>query len=404
MKLNWLATTAVALVIGSGAVFAQTQSEHKRGEGPQAQTPAAKDHKKEQQGQAASALDRKQAQESKQSKDVKQPIQQSQDTHQKREPSTTGSEQSQEHKKDRDTKQANEPKKKQDNQAWDTKQPELKTQARDTKQPDQKNQAHDTKQPGQKKQARDTTQKPDKQQAPSSNQAAQPSTAPNQPSTSTAQKPSTSPNQQAAQPGSTTRQGQTTGQATDQNRSSTSTSVNASDPQRTQISERLTRDRAAFKNQNINISVSVGERLPSRVRIRPLPTDIVRIEPRYRGYDYTIVQDEVYIVEPRTKKVVDIIREPGSMQSQTMFRSERINLTAEQRETLKQSAKRMTSTAVSATPSSSSVSGSSCLTLQPVPEELTRANPELSQYQMLAIGDQVVLVDPREQKVVDVVQ
>ena len=44
------------------------------------------------------------------------------------------------------------------------------------------------------------------------------------------------------------------------------------------------------------------------------------------------------------------------------------------------------------------------LTLQPVPEDLARANPELGQYRMLAIGDQVVLVDPRQQKVVEVVE
>jgi hypothetical protein len=41
--------------------------------------------------------------------------------------------------------------------------------------------------------------------------------------------------------------------------------------------------------------------------------------------------------------------------------------------------------------------------LQPVPEELTRNNPELSQYRYLAIGDQIILVDPRQQKVVEVI-
>jgi hypothetical protein len=43
------------------------------------------------------------------------------------------------------------------------------------------------------------------------------------------------------------------------------------------------------------------------------------------------------------------------------------------------------------------------LTLQPVPEELVRSNPEFSSYRYLAIGDQVVLVDPRQQKIVEVV-
>src|SRR5947209_12858504 len=407
MRLNWLATTAVALVIGSGAVIAQTQSEQKREEGPRAQTKDEKDRQKgrtaqpeqkgkeQQRGEANTPGERKQAQEPQH--DTKQPAKQSQDQQKRGEPSSAPTQQSQEQQKGRDTKQSAEPKQdqKQNNQARDSKQPEQKNQARDTKQPEQKNQARDSKQPT------DTKQQQGQQQPstpPSSNQAAQPSTS-----------PATTPTQQSAQPSSTgqTRQGQTTGQTTDPNRSGTSTSVSTNDPQRAQIVDRLRNDRAA-RNQNINIQVSIGERLPPRVRARPLPPDIVRIEPRYRGYEYTVVEDQVYIVEPRTKKVVDIIREPSSSaQTQTTFRSDRVVLSTEQRETLKQSAHRLSSAPVAGTPSgtaSGSSPDSSCLTLQPVPEEIARNNPELGQYKMLAIGDQVVLVDPRQQKVVEVIE
>src|SRR5947209_5694724 len=414
MRLNWLATTAVALVIGSGAVIAQTQSEQKREEGPRAQQtkdekaeadgqknrtgqPEQKGGKEQQGGEANTTAEPKQAQEPQH--DTKQPTKQSQ-------------EQKQDQQKRGETKQSAEPKQqKQENQARDTKQPDQKNQAQDTKQPEQKNQARDTKQPT------DTKQQQGQQQPstpPSSDQAAQPSTSPStnqasQPSTSS----STTPSQQSAQPNNTTnqnRQGQTAGQTTDPNRSGTSASVTANDPQRAQVIDRLRNDRAA-RNPNINIQVSIGERLPPRVRARRLPPDIVRIEPRYRGYEYTVVEDQVYIVEPRTKKVVDIIREPSSsVQTQTTYRgdrSDRVVLSTEQRETLKQSARRLSSAPVAGTPSgtpSGSSPDSSCLTLQPVPEEITRNNPELGQYKMLAIGDQVVLVDPRQQKVVEVIE
>ena len=36
-------------------------------------------------------------------------------------------------------------------------------------------------------------------------------------------------------------------------------------------------------------------------------------------------------------------------------------------------------------------------------EELARNHPELSSYRYLAIGDQVVLVDPQQQKIVQVI-
>jgi hypothetical protein len=149
--------------------------------------------------------------------------------------------------------------------------------------------------------------------------------------------------------------------------------------------------------------VNIGQRLPPRVRARPLPPDIVRIAPQYRGYQYTVVEDEIVIVHPRTREVVDVIREPGSaVKTTSRVERERVLVTREQRETLKQAARRMTTAPVSSSPSGS-MSDSSCLTLQPVPEDLVRANPELGSYRYLAIGEQVVLVDPRQQKIVQVI-
>jgi hypothetical protein len=155
-------------------------------------------------------------------------------------------------------------------------------------------------------------------------------------------------------------------------------------------------------NENINVQVNIGERLPQRVRPRPLPPDIVRIAPQYRDYRYTVIKDQIVIVAPRTSQVVDVIREPRSAaQTTSRVERERMVITREQRETLKQAARRMTT--VGSTSPSGSVPDSNCLTLQPVPEELVRSNPELGSYRYLAIGEQVVLVDPRQQKIVDVV-
>jgi hypothetical protein len=129
------------------------------------------------------------------------------------------------------------------------------------------------------------------------------------------------------------------------------------------------------------------------------PLDIVRIAPQYREYEYTVVDNRVFIVDPRPREVVDVLDEPGSRASRVQ--RERVVITREQRETLKQAARRIT-TVMSSSPSGS-VQDSGCLTLKPVPEELVRSNPELGSYRYLAIGKQVVLVDPRQQKIVEVV-
>jgi hypothetical protein len=91
---------------------------------------------------------------------------------------------------------------------------------------------------------------------------------------------------QGARPGDTAQgrqQGRDTGRAQTTRREGKS-SLTVNDEQRTQIVERLRRERAAT-NENVNIQVNVGERLPPHVRPRPLPPDIVRIAPQYRDYE-----------------------------------------------------------------------------------------------------------------------
>jgi hypothetical protein len=55
--------------------------------------------------------------------------------------------------------------------------------------------------------------------------------------------------------------------------------------------------------------------LPPRVRPRPLPPDIVRIAPQYREYEYTVVDNRVVIVDPRSRGLVDVLDESGSRAS-----------------------------------------------------------------------------------------
>jgi hypothetical protein len=196
-----------------------------------------------------------------------------------------------------------------------------------------------------------------------------------------------------------------TGQTqTESNRRGQTASTKVNNQQRTQIVDRLRSDRDLERaRSDVNIRVNVGEQLPERVRPRPLPSDIVDIVPEYRGYDYTVIHDEIAIVNPETREVVDIIpehgvtAEGGGSYGGTYAEGGRIVLSRQQREILRHAA------FGSATVGSTASSGATCLSLRPVPEELARSNPEFSSYKYLAIGDQVVLVDPHDQKIVQVV-
>lgn len=390
MRINWLGTTAIAFLIGTGAVVAQQSDTQKREEGSRAHTPSAaspstpskdaerpadrmKDRtaqqpnepragaKEPQRGDGASPQDRRQAQEPAASRDSKPTGQRQEQPGRGDRPAASQAQQNQDEQKSRGGKQP-----------AAAKQPADQNQQQGhSDQPTQDNRAVDDRRPTHSKQQQGQRQ----------------------PDSSTTQSPS---KQQSTRPGDTSwdrqQQGQNSGQAPDQSAGRSGTSVNGD--QRRQIAERLHRERTA-SNENINIRVNVGDRLPSRVRPRPLPSDIVRIVPQYRDYEYVVINDEIAIIDPRSHEVVEIIEESGSSDGRATSRRERVSIRHEQRETLKQTARR--------TVGSTSVSDSDCLTLHPVPEELTRTNPQLSQYRYLAIGDEVVLIDPRQQKIVEVI-
>ena len=65
--------------------------------------------------------------------------------------------------------------------------------------------------------------------------------------------------------------------------------------------------------QNVNVKIAVGAPLPGDVRLMPLPATIVDLVPEYRDYDYVVVNDEIAIVQPSTRHVVEVINTGGGV-------------------------------------------------------------------------------------------
>ena len=71
--------------------------------------------------------------------------------------------------------------------------------------------------------------------------------------------------------------------------------------------------RAAIKQHNVqpmtnvNFSISVGSRVPRTVHFYPVPEEIVLFYPRWRGYDYFLVGDQIIVVNPRTHEIVAVL-------------------------------------------------------------------------------------------------
>lgn len=393
---KWLGTAAVALVIGTGAVIAQTSpdSSQKREDSPRAQAPTKQAPMKD--AESPSAGEQRQKDRTAEQPDSKAAPKDMKDTQRSEDKAAPQRQQAQEPSQARDSKQPTK-------QTQD--QPGQRSPADAAKQRPDEQKGREARQPADQKQqqSRDQQQKQDGQAAGSK----QPADAKQQTSQQPAPRDQASP-PAAAQKGDTAQQPPRDAAGQQQPGSSTTASTTINEQQRTEVRERLSRERTAMsrETQNLNIQLNIGAQLPPRVRPRPLPPDIVRIMPRYRGYEFTVINDEIVVLEPRTRRVVEIISEPGrgSRMSAGMpagAAGQRIVIAPEQRETLRQVVRRSSTTG--STGPSGAAFDANCLTLQAVPEELTRTNAELGNYKMLAIGEQIVLIDPREQKVVEVI-
>ncbi|MBV8105918.1 MAG: DUF1236 domain-containing protein [Hyphomicrobiales bacterium] len=160
---------------------------------------------------------------------------------------------------------------------------------------------------------------------------------------------------------------------------------------------------ATSSPQNVNINVSVGGLLPGEVDLRPLPPAVVELVPEYRGYDYVAVNEEIFIVEPSTRRVVEIIREGGP--TQAMEGPARINLTEAQQRMLLEAVRR--EGAPEAPAQADLADGAtvpSDIALEPVPHAVVVQIPMIERYRLFLANDQVVLVDPDTREVVEVIR
>jgi hypothetical protein len=64
--------------------------------------------------------------------------------------------------------------------------------------------------------------------------------------------------------------------------------------------------------RNVNFSISVDAVVPASVRFYPVTPAIVEVYPEYSGYQFVVVEEEIVIVEPRSRKIVTVIDTGGS--------------------------------------------------------------------------------------------
>ncbi|HEY6024561.1 MAG TPA: DUF1236 domain-containing protein [Pseudolabrys sp.] len=118
-----------------------------------------------------------------------------------------------------------------------------------------------------------------------------------------------SKSEQTGPNGATSKSSETT---TEQNRATTTTgqgaaagSAKLTTEQRTKITSIIRQHKV--EPAHLNVSVSVGTRIPESVHVYPLPVEVIAVYPEWRGYDYILVGDQIVIINPRTHEIVAIV-------------------------------------------------------------------------------------------------
>jgi hypothetical protein len=192
-------------------------------------------------------------------------------------------------------------------------------------------------------------------------------------------------------------------------RSSTSTTTTATPEVQSKFSETIEKQRVRSVDK-VNFSVSVGTTVPRSVRFYDVPSDIVTIHPEFRGKKFLVVRDEIVIVEPRTHKVVSVIPRSGRATTGTatstrQTTSSKLNLAPEKRRVIRETViKEQAAPRCADLQISVGAEVPRSLQLRPLPDVVITEVPEIRSYNFCIKGDDVVLVDPSDYRIVEVVE
>jgi hypothetical protein len=185
-------------------------------------------------------------------------------------------------------------------------------------------------------------------------------------------------------------------------RTSASVNVSINDQQRTRIASVISSSRA--RPVNVNFRISTGIVVPRSVTLYTLPSNIVEIVPEYRGYRYFVTRNEIVIVEPRRKTIVAVLPAGGTARAQST--GERVQFTDQQREVIRKRSSSLRSIETTGSSASYVVEQEipAAVELQEFPAEIVTEVPVVRTYRYFRQNNDVIVVDPGQRRVIEVIR
>jgi len=90
------------------------------------------------------------------------------------------------------------------------------------------------------------------------------------------------------------------------NSATTSEHLNLTTAQQKEIWQGVSQQ-AAKETAPPAFKATLGEATPSIIKLQPFPSKVVHEVPAVKSYDYAMLQNQVLIVDPSSRKIVDIV-------------------------------------------------------------------------------------------------
>ena len=173
-----------------------------------------------------------------------------------------------------------------------------------------------------------------------------------------------------------------------------------SEQQRSTLHQTILKEKNVNRANNVNISVSVGTRIPRSVRLAAIPASVLSIAPAYRSYRYVVVHDQICIVDPNTYEIVEIVAEPGhTARADSRGGQVTLTLTEEEKAIVLRSVEMdhgSTLALGNLTEGSTVPRGAQ---VHSFPDRVVQQVPKLKGHKFVAAENRVAIVDPQSDKV-----
>jgi hypothetical protein len=150
----------------------------------------------------------------------------------------------------------------------------------------------------------------------------------------------------------------------------------------------------------IKFKINVGTVVPrGSIELYEVPMTVISLVPEYRGYQYFVVDDEIIIVEPSSYQIVEVVDRNGGSPATGAARLviDRSKFSMIKRELRSQSEIKVKINARQGEVLPESVD------LWDIPGSVVTEMPELRSYRYIVYQNEVLLIEPRTRRVIEVI-